>query len=157
MPLELELSEYVDAPPEVVFQVATDLESMGEWMPNFVSIEKLTEGDVGAGTQFRETRKMFGKAASEHFEVTHYEPPHRMDLYVDGSKGASKKGEFRFRHTFEPEGNGTRMTIYGQIDGMGRMMKLMGRMFVGMFKKAIAKDMKALKAYAEKRTGAAAP
>jgi uncharacterized protein YndB with AHSA1/START domain len=153
MPTTLEITITVDVPPETVFAAATDLDHFGEWMLNFVSVEKLTDGEFGVGTEFREIRRMFGKEAAEHFEVARYEPPSHLELYVDGTKGSSKKGEYRFMHTFEPidGGRGTKMTLAGTIDGMGCMGAVFGVLFKGMFVKAIRKDLLAFKAYVEKQ------
>ena len=77
-------------------------------------------------------------------------PPRTPDD-VDGTKGSSKKGEYRFRHDFLPEDGGTRLRLHGRIEGGGIVMSLLGKMMLGMFKKAIAKDLAALKAHVESR------
>jgi uncharacterized protein YndB with AHSA1/START domain len=150
MAIEFTISETINAPLERVFSVATDLDAAGKWMQNLVGIEKLTEGPMAVGSQWRETRKMFGRKASEHFEVTALVPNENLDLYVDGSKGTTGKGEFRFRHTFEASGGGTVFTLSGEVSGMGKFMELIGRLFIGGMKKAIAKDITAMKHYIEK-------
>lgn len=146
--------EEIDAPVERVFDALTQLEHAHDWMPNLVSVEKLTPGAFGVGTRWRETRKVFGKAASEEFEVTALEPNRRLDLFVDGRKGSSKRGEYRFRYDLEPMASRTVLTMNGEISGMGAVMEVLGRLFMGMFKKMIAKDLHAMRAYAER--GAAA-
>ena len=44
MALEFTIEETIDAPPEAVFDAATDLDGMGAWMTGFVKVERLTEG-----------------------------------------------------------------------------------------------------------------
>jgi uncharacterized protein YndB with AHSA1/START domain len=125
------IEETFDQPPELVFQALTDLDAMRVWMPNLIRLEKVTNG--------------FGKEATEHFEVTGYQPPKRLELFVDGSKGASKRGEYRFVYELRPSNGGTHLVLSGEIGGMGKVMELLGKLFVGPLRKAIAKDLEALK------------
>ena len=101
MAIEFTIEERVVAAPHAVFSVATDLENVGRWMPNFVRVERLTDGRFGVGTRWRETRKMFGAEATEEFEVTRCDPPRRVELFVDGRKGSSKRGAYRFVYRFK--------------------------------------------------------
>ncbi len=133
-----------------VFEAITDLEGWQNWMPNFVAVEKLTEGDIGIGTEWKETRKMFGKAASEVFEVTAYDPPNRLGLRVDGTRGTTGKGEFLFDYELLSDGGATLMQMTGEVNIPGFMAKVMGKLFFGAMKKAIDKDHAALKDYVEK-------
>jgi carbon monoxide dehydrogenase subunit G len=141
-------SVYVEAPPAVVFAALSDIERWKDWLPNFVAVEKLTPGPFGAGTEWRETRKMFGKEATEHFRVTRYEPPSRVDLVVDGSKGSSKRGEYAFTYELVPDRNGTNVELTGDIRMPG-IWGLFSRMMVRPFKRACHKDLEALKHHLE--------
>jgi carbon monoxide dehydrogenase subunit G len=140
----------IRATPEQVFSAITDLGTWHEWMPNFVAVERLTGGEFGVGTEWKETRKMFGREASEVFEVTSFEPPGRLGLRVDGAKGATGKGEFLFEYEFLSDQGGTLVQMTGEVNIPGMMAKVMGKLFFGAFKKAIDKDHAALKDYVEK-------
>jgi uncharacterized protein YndB with AHSA1/START domain len=140
----------IPVPPERVFAAMSDTEEMGRWMPGFVGIERLTEGDFGVGTAFRETRKMFGMDSTEHFEVRAFEPPHRIDFYIDGKRGTSKSGEYLFSYRLQPADGGTQLQMFGEIGGMSGFAAFIGRFMAGPFKKMCAKDMDALKAYLAK-------
>lgn len=153
MPIHLSFQQEINAPPERVFATLTDLDAAAQWMPNLVGIEKLTPGVVGVGMKWRETRKMFGQQASEHFEVTGYEPDKGLELYVDGTKGSSRKGYYRFRYQLEPRDGKTALSMTGEIGGLGKFMELFGRLFAGTFKKALAKDMEAMARYIEGTRG----
>jgi carbon monoxide dehydrogenase subunit G len=139
---------YIEAPPPVVFAALADLDSWKSWMPNLVAIEKLTPGPMAMGSEWRETRKMSGKQAVEHFRVTRWEPPRRFDVFVDGSKGTSGRGEYRFTHEFLPERTGTNLEVTGDIR-MGGLWALLSRFMVGSIKKACHQDLEALKAHLE--------
>ena len=142
----------IDAPPERVFEAMTNPEGFGNWMQGFVRAERLTPGDFGVGTQFRETRKMFGKEATEHFEVTTCEPGKRLGLEVDGTKGTTGKGRYHFDYELEPTGTGTLVRTSAVIDMPGGLLtKLLGKLMGGAFKKACDKDLVALKTYLERR------
>lgn len=153
MPIHLSSQKEINAPPERVFAVMTDMDAAGQWMPNFVRIEMLTPGEYGVGTKWRETRKMFGREASEVFEVTGLEPGKSLELYVDGTQGASKWGYYRFRYQLEPVGGKTSLTLTGEMGGLGVFMELLGRLMAGAFKKALGKDLDAMTDYIEKNPG----
>jgi uncharacterized protein YndB with AHSA1/START domain len=149
MPIQMRFSEQIEAPPERVFAALTNLDAAARWTPNCVRIEKLTAGPVGPGSQWRATRKLFGREATEHFEVTGYEPNRTLELFVDGTKGSSRRGYYRFRYRLQPEGAATLLDLDGEIGGTGKAMQLLGRLFAGGFKKAIAKDLAAMKRHVE--------
>jgi carbon monoxide dehydrogenase subunit G len=93
---------------------------------------------------------MYGKEASEEFELKSCEPPHKFMVYVDGSKGSSKKGEYFFDHTLSPENGGTRFEIQAVIDGMGWMGFFISPIVRGFFRKAMHRDLLALKNHIER-------
>ena len=141
-------SVYVEAPPPVVFAALSDIDHWKDWMPDFVGVEKLTPGPLAPGTEFRETRKMFGRQATEHFRVTRVEAPSRVDLVVDGSKGSSKRGEYVFTYELVPDRSGTNVEMTGDIRMPG-IWGFFSRRLVGTFKKLCHKDLEALKHHLE--------
>jgi len=141
-------SVYVEAPPPVVYTALTDIERWKEWMPGLVAIERLTPGPFGAGTEFRETRRLRGKEASEHFRVTRADQNSRIDLTVDGSKGTSGRGEYVFTYELVPDRGGTNLELTGDIRMPG-IWRLFAGMMVGSFRKACHTDLEALKAHLE--------
>jgi len=151
MPLHLELNEHIAAPVDRVYAALTDLDAAPEWMPNLVGIEKLTPNVVGKGMQWKETRRMFGREATEVFEVSGVEPNRSVDIYVDGTKGSSKRGWYRFRYELEPREGGTAVRMAGEFGGMGKIGEFIGRFMLGTMKKAMAKDLVAMKQYIETR------
>ena len=134
-----------DASPGQVFDAMADIDGFGRWMQGFVAAEKLSEGPYGVGTRWRETRRMFGKEASELFEVRTCERPMELTLYVDGSQGSTGKGEYLFRYRLQPAGSGTRLRCEAQVTMPGLFAKLLGWLFIGSFKKACDRDLYALR------------
>lgn len=151
MPIEFTVRQEIAAPPERVFAVLQDLDSAKQWMPGLVAIERLSPGRFGRGTQWRETRRMFGSDASEVYEVTGFEPGRSLELYVDGEQGSSKRGYFRYRYRLEPAGStATTLSLTTEIGGMGFLLELLGRFMVGGFKKNLLADLEALAKYVER-------
>lgn len=130
----------------------TDLDGWKLWMPGLVAAEKRTSGGFGVGTEWKETRKIYGREAAEYFEVTRCDAPTRLGLRVDGSRGASGRGEFLFNYELRPEAGGTRVQLQGEIRFPGWFWNLLGRAFLPGYRKACARDLEAMKAYCE-RTG----
>lgn len=151
MAIRLEVEETFAAPPERVFAALSDPEQVAAWMPGFVRFERLGGPAFGKGTRLRETRKMFGREASEVFEVVACDPPRSFEFYIDGKQGSSKCGEYRFRYELRPAAGGTALRMSGEFGGMGWFMSLVGRLFAGSFRKACRKDLAALKARLERR------
>lgn len=149
MALEMKCETRIAAPAERVLAAMLDVDSYQHWMPNFVAAERLDEGEMGVGSRWRETRKMFGREATEVFQVKALEPPRRVSLFCDGRDGTSKKGEYHFDYELRPDGEHTVLTMDGRIVIPGWVAGVMGRLFGRSFKKALVKDMEALRKHIE--------
>ena len=145
-----QMSKTVQAPPDRVFGAFTDLQNAAARIRGISRIELLTPGPVCVGTRFRETRRMFGKEATEEMTVTAYEPPR---LYAMGADSCGMRYATTFR--FAPDGGGTRVdvemvataqTITAKIMGL-----LMGWIMAPMMRKCFAADMDDMAAAAEGR------
>lgn len=152
MAIKFDYERTVPAPPERVFAAMTDLDELARWMPGFVGIERLTEGPMAVGTQFRETRKVFGMQSTEHFEVVGLVPARELDFRVDGTKGTSGKGVYRFRYRLGPDADGTRLRLEGEIGGISGLMAFFAKLMMGSFKKACTRDLDALADYLQAET-----
>ncbi|QDU87381.1 Polyketide cyclase / dehydrase and lipid transport [Pirellulimonas nuda] len=137
----------IAAPPRAVFDLAADFPNAATHVPGIDKIEMLTEGPVGVGTRFRETR---GKMGAETLEVTRFEPPTQMCVEAD-SCGC------RFASTFHfiPEGEGTlvRMEIASEPRTFfAKLMSPLGGLMAGVMGRMIEKDLEGLKQVAESGT-----
>ncbi len=149
MALEFSITHHFAGAPHRVFAALTDLEGAAAWMPGFVRIERVSGPAFGPGTRWRETRKLFGKEATEEFEVTACRSPRHLAVRVDGAKGSSKRGQYLFDYSLAPAGSGTDVTLRGEIRGLGGFGMLVGRLLVGPYRKACAKDLAALARHLE--------
>lgn len=93
------------APQEVVFEAIANVAEAADRVESIRRIELLTEGPIGVGTRWRETRRMFGKDATEEMEITAYEPPTDLTVRAN-SHGTDYVTVFRF----EAADGGTRLT-----------------------------------------------
>lgn len=152
MSIRFEAAEVIGAPAEGVFDALLDVDAAQQWIPGVVRIERLSSGPLGEGSEWRETRKMFGREATEQFELVELERPHRIELRVDGTKGSSGCGEYLFTYRLEPASGGTRVRLDGEIRGLSGPMRWLGKLFVRPYRKACVKDLQALKRYLEGTT-----
>lgn len=143
----LTLTQHVNAPPELVFDLATNLPQAAQYITAIDSIELLTDGPVGVGTRWRETRTMFGRQATEEIVVTAFNRPHG---YTAGGKSCG--ADFAFTFEFTPEGGGTLLTQRVEWAPKSLLAKLtwpMGKMMLGTMRKAMQQDLCDLKRRAE--------
>ncbi len=129
----------VQAPPERVFAVCTDLARAPDRIEAITRIDVLTEGAVGVGTRFRETRVMFGREASEEMEIVEFDPPRSFVMTAE-----SHGMRYRTAHRFVPEGGGTRVEIEfsGRAVSLGAKLLLpLGALMMGACRKALSKDL----------------
>ncbi len=148
MGMNCSTDRHIAAPPEALWAILSDLDRWGETITAIKSLEKLTEGPVGPGTRFRETRVMFGREATEVMTIDEFRPPHRM-TFVAESHGSKYFSEMRF----EPDAGGTRATIAFRAEpqslGAKVMGVLMGPMMKGSIVKAFDADLEDMQRAAE--------
>jgi carbon monoxide dehydrogenase subunit G len=149
VPVNLDLELSIHAPPEKVFAAITDLHAGGRWLPGCTKLEVLTSGPYDKGTRWRETRRMFGREATEEFEVKHVQAPHIIELHCDGRKGTSGNVDYFFRYDLQPHGDTTNLKLTSRIEPAGWFGKIMAPLMKGAFKEALKKDHLALKAHVE--------
>jgi uncharacterized protein YndB with AHSA1/START domain len=150
MALSVSVSRLIAAPPDRVFPLASDFARMPERIPDIKRVEMLTDGPVGVGTKFKETRVMFGKEATETMEVTEFDPPHMYQLRAE-SCGARYDSVVRF----DRDAGGTLATIDLTVTPLSFAAKLMqplGWMMKGMMTRCFAKDLDGLAKAAETLT-----
>ena len=145
--MNLKLSETVDAPVERVFEIFADFENASHRIDGIERIEVLTDGAVGKGTRFRETRIMFGKETTEEMEITQFSP-NESYLVEAESCGAHFQTDFRF--TSEGISTLVEMEISSRpITLFAKLMSPLGFLMAGTMKKCLLDDMKQLKSHCE--------
>ncbi|KON88792.1 polyketide cyclase / dehydrase and lipid transport [Sporosarcina globispora] len=150
MSIRFEVKRSIGVNKQKAYEGLIDLDSANHWMKGLVGIERMDSGPLKVGSQWKETRKMFGKEATEHFEVAELDEPNKIVLRCDGTKGTTGKGEFVFTYIIASAGDATEVTLDGEIRGLTGLAKFFGKMMAGAFKKACEKDLDALKSYLER-------
>jgi uncharacterized protein YndB with AHSA1/START domain len=140
----------IAAPAEEVWQTLTDLESAPEVLTGVERIEVITPGPFTEGTRWRETRRMFGRQATEEMYVTAAEEPDRLVVESD-AQGAHYVSEFTLTPEPEDEGTVVRMAFSATPPGgvSGVLMKLFGGLGAKTVTKAIEKDLADIAAHVE--------
>lgn len=115
--------------PEQVFDVLSDLERAPEWVPDLLSVKKLTPGPVVVGTRYAERVRMGSREGDAELEVTEHERPR-----VFAHRGKGGPASFGARFVLEAEDGGTRVTHEYELR-MSGMFKLMTPMMAGWVKK----------------------
>lgn len=152
------ITKHIPHPVEAVFATASDFPNAAENVEGIVRVEMLTEGPVGLGTRFKETRIMFKREASETMEVTRWEPPRCYVLSAD-SHGCKYESTLTFESV--DDGAGTQVSMTFDARPYKFMAKVMAVVFRPMFKscmKLIEKDLDDIgKSISARERGDAAP
>ena len=146
---ETSVSHDIAADAAAVWSIVVDIENWTDTIEAIETIERLDDGDgFGLGTQWRETRIMFGKSATEVMEVTEYEEGVRYATFAE-SHGARYHSEIRV----DPTDAGCRLTMGFRGEPQSTLAKIadatIGRLFMGATRKALAKDLADIGAAAE--------
>ena len=144
----INLSISINATPEAVFAVVSDVENAPDRIAWYEQVDILTDGPVHVGTKWRETRRMNNKQCIEEWEMTAFERPNYFTAYCD-SQGYDVEWTMRV----EPEGDGSRLTLDMTTKPrtfLGKLMTPIERLMSGMMKKTVWKDLESTKAYIER-------
>lgn len=146
------LTQHVDAAPERVFDVCTDLANAPNRIRAITKMELLTPGPVGTGTRFRETRVLFKREASETMEITRFERPHAWDFTCE-SHGCRYLTQWRVHPKDEGRSSELELRFHAQPLGLGaRLLSVMTWLMLRLCRKETAKDLEDMAAAAEART-----
>ncbi|MHA6485488.1 SRPBCC family protein [Paenibacillus sp. strain BS8-2] len=149
MSVQFETKKTFNVPREKVYEGLLDLDSAKHWMRGLVRIERSDEGPLKVGSEWRETRTMMGIEGAEVLKVTNLEP-NKIEIYVDGSKGSSGKGEHFYTYTLKELEHTTEVTMHGEVKGMTGIAKLVSKLMTSSYRKICDKDLEGLKNYLEK-------
>lgn len=136
-----------------VWEALTDLRGMERVLSGVTKVEVLTDGAFGVGTRWRETRRMFGKEATEEMWVTASDPPERYVVEAE-SHGTHYISEWVLRAD-GPSATTVRMTFTAVASGgvAGLLARILGGLGARAVSKAIAKDLEEVASAVERRSG----
>ncbi|WP_306233147.1 SRPBCC family protein [Agrococcus beijingensis] len=96
--ISLTLERSIDASPDAVWHVLTDLEGSQTVLSGATRIERLAGVGYAIGTRWRETRTMMGREATEEMEVVGIDPGRSTTIAAEAN-GMRYRTEF----TLEPQ------------------------------------------------------
>ncbi len=96
----------IDAPPEAVYRLVSDIERMGEWSPETVGGRWLRGGSGQAGDWFEGFNKSGDREWSRECEVAEAEPGRGFTFVVGGVEANCTWWSYEL----EPTATGTRLT-----------------------------------------------
>ena len=104
----------ISRPLEHVFDVATDVGRLPEWMTGVIEANALTPGPLRKGTEFEHVLQFLGKRFTARFETTEYEENQRISF-----RSISGPIDMETTVTYEEVSDGTRIhqTVSGNPRG----------------------------------------
>ena len=100
---KFEVTRHIDAPPQAVWPVISDVARWPEWLPTINSVERLDEGPLRIGSRARVSQPKLPKAEWEVTELV----DGRLFTWEATGPGMRSIG----RHEVVPDGDGSLVTL----------------------------------------------
>src|SRR5690625_4935184 len=149
MSIHFEVTQTVRVSKEKAFESLLDLDAAHQWKQGLVRIQRIDDGPIKPGSEWKETRQVFGKEATEHFEAMELHEPDKMVLRCNGTKSTAGNEEYIFTYRIDDSGDSSQIILNGEMKEITGLAKLFGKLLAGSFKKSSAKDLERLKDYLE--------
>ena len=107
--IKVELSIVINRPVAEVFAFVADPSNNKKWQEGLVESRLTSPGPVGLGAQITDVRKFLGREMDSKLEVTAFEPNK-----IFAEKVVSGPLQFEIIQTFEPSGDGTKVSLVAQ-------------------------------------------
>jgi carbon monoxide dehydrogenase subunit G len=149
------LTQHINAAPDKVWAVISDIPGSAATLSGIDSIQMLSEGAYGEGTRWKETRTMMGRAETVEMWVSQSEPPSPRHTGSTTVKALQGGADYTTQFTFAERDGGTDLTLTFGAEVVkptwlsGIMMALFGRLGMSITRKALAKDLAEIAAKAE--------
>ncbi len=121
---------------EAAFAYVADFARQAEWDPNTASSRRIDDGPLGVGARFALEVRMGGRTAAMEYRISEFTAPSRVVLVGEGSGVWSQDAI-----TFSDTPTGTRVDYVAEIrlSGLlGIVQPLLGRVFAGIARDAVA-------------------
>jgi uncharacterized protein YndB with AHSA1/START domain len=143
--MQFSITTEVDAPPEVVFAVLSEVERWPEWTPTVTRVERL--GNAGAPLALGgRLRIVQPKVPPAEWTVTALEPGRGFRLFSH-SPGATVEAN----HWAEPAEGGHRSRVTLSVTFAGFLGRVIGWMMRGLNERYLAQEAAGLKRRSEER------
>jgi hypothetical protein len=152
---KIEVSRRIAADPDLVFDRAADVANAAEFIGAVTKSEILTDGPVGVGTRFRESRVMFGREATEEMEFVEFERPSH---YAVEAESCGARYYSVLRCTPVEGGTEVSMSFEGTpLSFFARIMSILMKPMMKKIGKQLLKDLDDLAAVCEADAAKASP
>lgn len=129
-----------------VFEFTSNFHNAPKINDSIKKIEKLTEGPIGVGTKFKETKEIRGRNAEATIEVVQYNPTKNYSIRSE----ANGLG-VTYHYQFEEVAYGTLVEFLCEIKTKGLVMALTKPLIVKMLKQEDSDHLKNLKLALERK------
>jgi carbon monoxide dehydrogenase subunit G len=99
-----------DRPLAETFAYLSDFSTTQQWDPGVVEAQRLGEGAIGEGTEFRLVAVFMGRRTTLLYRVVEYDPPNAVTFRGENATVVSLD-----RITFAAAGSGTRITYDAEL------------------------------------------
>lgn len=144
------LTQHINASPDKVWAVISDIPGSAGTLSGIDSIQMLSEGPYGEGTRWKETRTMMGRQETVEMWVSHTDPPRSTTV-----KALQGGADYTTRFALNDRDGGTDLTLTFGAEVMNPTlvskitMALFGKMGMSITRKALSKDLAEIAAKAE--------
>jgi uncharacterized protein YndB with AHSA1/START domain len=116
--ISVEKSVYIACPAEDVFHMISNVETYPDWQADVEFAERVTEGELGVGSQSRIVRRAMGREMDSIFELTAYEPSGFLTVK---SVGGPVTLDISWTLVSENGGTQATITIDGEMSGFFKL------------------------------------
>jgi uncharacterized protein YndB with AHSA1/START domain len=140
----VKVTRTIDAPMDFVFQTVSDPRRFAQAIDGVTELTFLSQVTKGAGTRFRQTRELNGKAMTMDFEITEHVPNNRVRIHNE-----VHDTEWDSLFTLAPSGAGTVLTRCMTTRSHRLLPRLLMPVVCLLIKKSVERDFDAVKASCE--------
>jgi len=144
------LTQHINAAPEKVWAVISDIPGSAATLSGVDAIQMLSEGTYGEGTRWKETRTMMGRQETVEMWVSQADPPRSTTV-----KALQGGADYTTRFTLAGRDGGTDLTLTFGAEVIKPTLlsrittALFGKIGMSMTRKALGKDLAEIAAKAE--------
>ncbi|MFE8697792.1 SRPBCC family protein [Cytobacillus sp. FJAT-53684] len=138
-------SVIIHKPVNEVFRYMAGMENVQEIMPIVAEMEKLTDGEIGKGTKFKETRMVRGNKVYADVEYVEFNQDQSFT-----SRSNSNGLIVEYKYVFHEIEEGTQVELEAFVKTSGLRMKLTRPMIVKMIKREDGYQLENLRDMLEK-------
>lgn len=148
MSVHVERTIEIDAPPDVVWKVMSDVEKWPEWTPSMRRIEKMGDAPFGKGSSVRVAPRGAPRAV---WTVTELEENRSFTW-----EASTANSHAVARHVIEPDGAGSKVTLSVTITGSW-LIRVLGPVMAITIRRGVRQEAEGLKRRSEELAKAVPP